>query len=263
MKTIDPIKLVAAVNPLPAAAVAGLDDAPECAIIRARVDAGRAAKPARAEFRHSSLRPVALAIAVAVILAVPALALSGALGDLFGFSNQGTPVDESSIDLNSASALKVTGVAPGTVKLLASRDGVGIYAAGSVDGNLCYFLGGPQRPDENGLSGGCLNASASARFPSPAQPVVDMTAFVYKPGADGETITRLAGVAADGVAKVQVLGVDCQVIATTPVNDNVYVDSSVPDFPAVAIRALDDNGKQVYLEKLRFWDKSACAAGGK
>ena len=260
MKTIDPLKLVAAVNPVPAAAIADLHAAPEFGLIRARVDAHRAEGAPRSDFRHSSLRPLAVAVAIAVVLAVPALALSGALGDLFGFSNHGTPVNENNIDLNSASALRVTGVAPGSVKLLASRGGVGIYAARTPGGNLCYFLGGPQRPDANGLSGGCLNAAASARFPSPEQPLVDMTVFMYKPGADGETITRLAGVAADGVAKVEVLGSECHVVADAAVVDNVYVDSSLPDTPAVGIRALDGNGKQVYHEKLRFWDRSVCAA---
>jgi hypothetical protein len=85
-----------------------------------------------------------------------------------------------------------------------------------------------------------------------------MTAFVYKPGATGERVTRLVGVAADGVARVQVLGVHCGVIAEAPVVNNVYVDADIPDDDAIGIQALGETGEPVYLKKLHFWNNSAC-----
>jgi hypothetical protein len=60
---------------------------------------------------------------------------------------------------------------------------------------------------------------------------------------------------------VQVLGLDCSVIAEAAVVDNVYLNADAPDQPASGIQALDDRGERVYLKKLRFWDKSACARG--
>jgi hypothetical protein len=150
------------------------------------------------------------------------------------------------------------------VKLLAARAGIGIYVARDGRGDLCYFAGPPNRNSlgERGLSGGCLNAAASQQFPSPAHPVIDMSAFVYRPGAIGEEVRRLAGIAADGVAKVEVLGLDCQIVTEAPVADNVYASSDLPKTDAVAIRGLDENGKRVFLFKMRFWDKSACASTG-
>jgi hypothetical protein len=89
-----------------------------------------------------------------------------------------------------------------------------------------------------------------------------MTLFEYRPGTVGEEVGRLAGVAADGVAKMEVLGMDCQVITEAPVIDNVYLTTDVPKKPAAAIVGLDATDKRVYLDKLRFWDQSSCATNG-
>jgi hypothetical protein len=40
------------------------------------------------------------------------------------------------------------------------------------------------------------------------------------------------------------------------------VAGDLPSTPAVAIEAIDQDGKPVFLDKLRFWDKSACATSG-
>jgi hypothetical protein len=247
----------AALNPVPSDRLAALASTPECERTHALIVAHPRLPPGHRNLRHSRLRLAALAVGLTVVLVVPALASSGRFGSLFGFSNDGTTVDTGDLDLQTASALDIVGAAPGTLKLLASRADVGIYAARGNNGNLCYFVGPPQ-PGKRGLSGGCMNAAASAKFPSPEQPVVDMTAFVYKPGATSEQVTRLAGVAADGVATMQVLGENCTVIAAAPVTDNVYINTKVPDKPAVAIQALNQNGDPVYRETLRFWDRSAC-----
>ena len=253
------LELFAALNPVPATHLTALAEAAERERTYALILSRRNEAP-RLDLRHARLRPAALATVAVVALALPALALSGQLGSLFRFSNPGSAVDTTSLDLNTASALQITGTDAGTLKLLASRDGVGIYAARTANGGVCYFSGAPDQPDERGLGGGCLNAEASARFPSLEQPVVDMTGFMYKPRAMGETVIRLAGVAADGVAKVQVLGLGCQVIAAAPVVDNVYVNANVPDTPAVGIEAIGNNGRRVYLEKLRFWRASSCVS---
>ena len=257
LKLTDPLTLLARANPVPACDVEVLALRPDYERTYALI-AARRSEPPPAPRRH---RRLAVVFAALLALAVPAYAFSGEIGSLFGFSNEGTSVDSGHIDLNSATALAVTGVAPGTLKLVASRAGIGIYAARSGSGNLCYFVGPPNGPDERGLGGGCLNRLASAEFPSPKEPVIDMSAFAYRAGAAGERITRLAGVAADGVATVEALGSDCRRLASVPVVDNVYAAADVPDAPAAAIQALDGNGNVLYLEKLRLWNKSACASG--
>ena len=261
--TLDPFAVLADANPYPPDRIAALERAPEreltWALILARSDEQPGVQRSLAK---PTPRRAAIAAAVVIALAVPSLALSSQLGSLLGFSNRGKSVDKSKIDLRAASALDITGPSKGTVKLLAARAGIGIYVARDGAGNPCYFVGPPNQNSlgERGLSGGCLNAAASKQFPSPAEPVIDMSTFVYRPGAAGEEVRRLAGIAADGVAKVQVLGLNCQVVTEVLVADNVYAGSDLPQTPVVAIRGLDENGKQVFLSKMRFWDNSACAS---
>jgi hypothetical protein len=259
MRDADPIQssldAFAALNPVPSSELPALERAPERARTLSLINAHRNGRATRTPIR---LRAAVAGIALTAMI-VPALAFSGQLRSLFGFTNQGNSVDTRALDLRTATALDTAG-ATGSVKLLASRAGIGLYLAHGEGGKLCLFVGPPNGPDERGLSGGCMNAAASASFPSPALPIIDMSAFFYKPRAVGEGISRLAGVAADGVAKIQIVGLDCQVIAEAPVMDNIYARTDLPETPAVAIVGLSHDGKRVYLNKLRFWDKSACAA---
>ncbi len=198
--------------------------------------------------RSSGLR-LALAGVVVVALALPALAFSGVLGSLFGFSNQGAPVAQH--DLSSLTSLNLSDVTQGSVVQLAGREGLGIYGARTASGNLCYFVGPPDRNDlkTQGLGGGCMTAHASASFPSPSDPVYDMSLFALAPGAAGPSIQRLAGVAADGVSSVQLLALsDCHVVATAPVSDNTYVANNLPTTPEAVIVARDASGNVVWHE---------------
>jgi hypothetical protein len=250
MKNGDLTAAIAALDPVPSAATAERECLPERELTLSRI---------RARRRRARTRSALVAAAVlAIALAIPALAVSGRLVPLFGFSNPGTSVDERTADLRTASALVLTGTRPGTLRLLASRGGVGVYIGRGERDGLCLFLGPPDGRLRGGLSGGCM-AVVPAGFPSPQEPVIDTTLFAYRPGEVGEQVVRLAGIAADGVAKVQVLGIDCRVVAETPVVDNVYVADDLPSAPAVAIEALDKNGNRVFLDRLRFWDDSACA----
>jgi hypothetical protein len=257
--TIDPIELLARVDPLSGREAPTFAAAAERRrtydLIHARREA-TAGRPSRFSPRRVAVAGIVLAIA----LGVPALATSGRLGSLFGFTNEGTPVDDRDIGLHTASALGAAG-ARGTVTLLAARDGVGIYAARGANGERCFFVGpATGMPGEN-LSGGCMNAAASTSFPSPEHPVVNLSQMMYRPGDVGEIVRRLQGVAADGVARMQVLGLDCSVIAEAPVVGNVYVTDDIPERPAAAIVGLDGDGRRVYVSKLRSWDESACTRG--
>lgn len=244
MKKIDALGAVAALNPY--IDLAALENPVERDRIFARVLARRGE---RAASLLPPRRVAAAAIVLATALVLPALAVSGRLGSIFGFSNAGKSVAR--VDLRSAKALDLAGA--GKVKLLAARNGIGVYTATGAGGERCFFVGPSRMPDRHGLGGGCLNSKASAGFPSREEPVVDMSAFVYVPYSKDEQVRRLAGVAADGVATMEVLGADCTVIARTSVQDNVYATADVPAKPAAGIRALDGNGSTVFLIKLRFW----------
>ena len=257
MTRSDGLQALAALDPVRAEDASSLTESSERERVYAAVLARARGRPVRSSSRLR-WRPLAAAAAVALALAIPALAASGGLRSLFGFSNEGSRVDERDLGLHTAAALDAVG-ARGTVTLLAARGGVGIYAARGAGGERCFFVGPPTGEPREDLSGGCMNRQASASFPSPQTPVLDLSAFVYRPGDVGELVRRLQGVAADGVARMQVLGMDCAVVAEASVERNVYVSADVPERPAAAIVGLGDDGRRVYLNRLRFWERSTCA----
>lgn len=246
-ETLDPVELFARLDPLSAGRLAALADGAEQERTFARISARLVGISPRTR-RLTRGRVVAAAVVV-VALAIPALAAGGVLSSLLSFSNRGTPVARHS--LSAVSAFDLSGAKRNTVVQLAARDGVGIYAAKTAAGDLCYFIGPRDRArlKAEGLGGGCLNAKASASFPSPGQPVVDISLYALAPGAAGPSIQRLAGVAADGVSSVQVLALaDCHVVTTAPVRDNVYVAGRLPMTPEAVIVARDAAGNAVWHE---------------
>jgi hypothetical protein len=268
MSTLDPIALLDAVNPLPANQVATLAGAPACDSIRAAIDRRRReTRPSRSW--HLPRRPAALAAVVIAVLAVPALALSGALDSLFGFSNGGTSITTSQVDLNDVQILEQDHVDAGAgIKLLATRDGEAFYVSRTSDGRTCLL---------NGPAGGTaptqilIGTPCERDFPSPQHPLLGQYTLVRKPvtpltGAQAaggippgklgpQTVGGLQGLAADGVATVEAIDADGHVILQASVIDNVYLarldvrDEQIT-VPAAKIVALDTNGAIVYTENI-------------
>jgi hypothetical protein len=183
-------------------------------------------------------RRVVIAVALAAAIAVPAAAFAGKLGDLLGISNDGTPVSMSTVlsgetKLDSAmQELKVGG----TMQYLGALNGVAFYATRNADGNFCFAM---VRVDgQFGKGFGCdLNAD---NFPS-----ADVQALTFP------DLRQLQGVAADGVATVQALDANGDVLDTTPVENNVFASTTdLPDGAAAAIRTLDAAGNVTATQDL-------------
>jgi len=245
-EALDPVDLFAQLDPLTADRLSDLADGAARETTFARIAARRDSSPARA--RSVPRRGLTIAAAAALALVIPALAFSGVFTSLFGFSNHGAPVEGS---LSAVHGFDLSGAKPGSVVQLAARGKVGVYGAKTAAGGLCYFIGPANQGKlkSEGLGGGCMNARASARFPSTAQPVVDISLYALAPGEAGPSIEQLAGVAADGVASIQLLALsDCRVIAATPVTDNVYVANDLPTVPEAQIVARDASGNAVWHE---------------
>jgi hypothetical protein len=246
----DPVQLLARFNPVTAERLDELAHGLDREATFARILA------VRRTFRQTNARRfprrrLAAAVVLAAALAVPALAFAGVLGSLFGFSNQGTPVGQDALS-SITNVLSRTGAAPGKLVQLAGRDGVGVYADRSTTGNLCFYVGPQAQADlkSSGLSGGCTNTNA-ANFPTPGDPVYDMSLFALAPGAAGPSVQRLAGVAADGVASIQVLALsDCHVVATAPVSGNVYIADNLPLTAEAQIVAIDAAGNPLWHESV-------------
>jgi hypothetical protein len=183
-------------------------------------------------------RRVVIAVALAAAVAVPATAFADKLGDLLGISNGGTPVPASSVvpgetELDDAMReLKVGG----TMQSLGTLNGVAFYATRNADGNFCFAM--VRLDGQFGKGFGCdLNAD---NFPS-----AKVQAITFP------ELTRLQGVAADGVTTVQALDANGNVLDSTPVEDNLFASTTVvPAGAATAIRTLDADGNVTATQQL-------------
>jgi hypothetical protein len=130
-------------------------------------------------------------------------------------SNQGTPVPATAETRRTLRRLGISDAS--TVYRLAVRDGRAFYRLGANRrGVACYSSGRPQEP---GLIG---SASCASGFPSRVQPVLDFTSVELS--RDGSVrLLRAEGIAADAVATIELVDRAGAVLATAPVEENVYV----------------------------------------
>ena len=145
----------------------------------------------------------------------PTVAFAGRLGDLLGISNGGTTVSTSDVlpgypALDQAMQELHVG---GTMQYLGTLNGVAFYATRNASGDFCIAINHVNEQYDKGF--GCL-ASAD-NFPSG-----DVKALTFPPA------TMLDGVAADGVATVEALDADGNVLASTPVVNNLFVGGVDP-----------------------------------
>jgi hypothetical protein len=193
-------------------------------------------KPVSARF--SPRRALVLA-AVAAAICVPAVALAD--GGLFGFSTQGTPVATSATPFSQASGLQAAMDEldfPSTLQQIATRDGIAFYAAQRSDGRMCVavdFAPGEDAHKAVACDLGNPSVAGEPGFPSQERPILDFS----------RTGDHLAGFAADGVTTVDLLDASGNVIASAPVEDNVYAKASTPAGGS-AVEALDGQGNVVY-----------------
>ncbi len=178
-------------------------------------------------------RRYALAVAATAIVLVPAAL---AADRLLGISNEGTSVPLSSVlpgqsQLDQALQDMQVGA---TMQLLGDVNGVRIYAARNAGGHVCLAIDHVAATYEKGVF--CdLNEPG---FPSPDAQVLSF------PG-------MLQGIAADGVATVELVARDGTVLDSTPVTNNLFASSvRVGIGVAAFIEALDGNGKVLSKQKL-------------
>jgi hypothetical protein len=191
------------------------------------------------EAMHVRPRRIAIAVTLAAAIAIPATAFAGKLGDLLGITNDGTPVPVNSVlpgETKLDAAMKELKVG-GTMQSLGTLNGVAFYATRNADSNFCFAM---VRVDgQFGKGFGCdLNAD---NFPS-----ANVQALTFP------DLTRLQGVAADGVATVQALDANGNVLDSTPVEDNLFASATdLPDGAVAEIRTLDAAGNVTATQQFR------------
>ena len=159
---------------------------------------------------HQPLRVRRLAVAAVVMaaIAVPAVAFGSRLAGVLGISNEGSTVPATSVlpgqsQLDQALQDMQVG---STMQYLGALDGVKFYAQRNADGKFCFAIDHYTEQYEKGVL--CdLNAD---NFPS-----ADVQAITFPRG--------LQGIAADGVATVELLDANGNVLDSTPVTNNLFV----------------------------------------
>jgi hypothetical protein len=207
MNTNDVIARLAAANPIPTDAPLHLPE------------------PVRVPRRRA-----AVAIALAAAVAVPAVAFAGRLGDLLGITNEGATLSTSNVLpgyplLDQAMQELNVGA---TMQYLGTLNGVAFYATRNASGDFCIAIDRVDAQYDKGF--GCLANAGS--FPSG-----DVKALTFPPAS------MLDGVAADGVATVEALDADGNVLASTPVVNNLFVSGDqLPAGSVAYVQTLDVNG---------------------
>jgi hypothetical protein len=179
---------------------------------------------------HVPRRRAAVTIALAAAVAVPAVAFAGRLGDLLGISNEGAAVSTNGVlpgypALDQAMQELNVGA---TMQYLGTLNGVAFYATRNASGDFCIAIDRVDAQYDKGF--GCL--AHADTFPSG-----DVKALTFPP------VSMLDGVAADGVATVEALDADGNVLASTPVVNNLFVSGDqLPAGSVAYVQTLDASG---------------------
>jgi hypothetical protein len=144
-----------------------------------------------------------------------------------------------------------------SVRLLANHGGFNFYVI-EVRGRYptrCYATGHAGQPS---LFGSMMcpipgQRAGPGSFPSAEKPVLDQSLFLPRGGQ--ARVFRLVGFAAVAVKKVGLLTADGDVIATLPVVNSTYMNTTgLPAKRVEAIVAFDGSGRRVYCEDIAAED---------
>jgi len=139
-----------------------------------------------------------------------------------------------------------SGAPMGDNSLLAIRGTRAYYRIGT--GASCYATGPALRGEHTFGKMMC-----AADFPSSERPIMDFT-VMHGTRRDGQitdlTVAISEGIAADGVASVGFRTAAGEIVATTPVQDNVYYHATPPSGTVTELVALGSDGKVLYSQPL-------------
>lgn len=185
--------------------------------------------PAPARRRRVPVRRLAVGLAAVAVLVPAAVAVA----DQIGVSNGGTTVPTSSAPLDQV--LQELNVGS-TMQYLGTLNGVAFYAGRDGAGHFCLSIEHVGQQYEKG---------AGCDWRADGFPSVTVRALEFPPAR------QLEGVAADGVATVQALDAEGNVLDSTPVVHNLFASNLELNGAATAIRTLDADGNVLTTQQLR------------
>lgn len=180
---------------------------------------------------------------VTVVVALSAATIAVAIGrttespqQYDHLTNSGIPV---AVSERNASILRDGGGEP-VLNRLGTRAGVAFYAGRGATGGPCYAIG----PVETGGIAALACLRPPTQFPSADTPILNLSGISANPQAHSITFLGLSGLAADGVARVGLIGAD-GVLHDTEVQDNIYY-ADLPQIEAKALVAFDPSGQEIF-----------------
>jgi len=182
------------------------------------------------------VRRLAFAAVLAIAVAIPAVAFGGRLVGVLGISNNGSTVPVTSVlpgqsQLDQALQDMKVG---STMQYLGALDGVKFYAQRNSDGKFCFAIDHYTQQYEKGVL--CdLNAD---NFPSPGVQAISFP-------------RSLQGVAADGVATVELVDANGTMLDSAHVTNNLFVsDKRFEQGQAAYLVTLDASGSVLSRQAL-------------
>lgn len=197
----------------------------------------------------------------AVVIAVPVALLlvlsGGAAGKTSAFgvvSNEGAvlgealaPVDQARIANMHTNAAQTNdpnlsgGQLTGQVTEMGVIGGRAFYRFGSGGGVDCFTVG-----DASSTAPRFGTIECSPDFPTVSDPLLDFSVFQWATGGP-HYVLRAEGIAADGVAKVGFLDASGDMVASTKVENNMYVFQGLPpNLAPSSLAAYDAVGIKIY-----------------
>lgn len=145
-----------------------------------------------------------------------------------------------------ADILRDGGAGP-ELRFLGERGGHAFYIVSALTGGLCVAMG-PR--GSYGLAVlACPHGSAAAPFPSLEEPLLGVSGVDYEPTSGGIQYFTLEGFAADGIARVGLIG-DDGILYDAAVVQNIYYRKLGTAVSARALVAYDRSGAVVYRREL-------------
>ena len=153
------------------------------------------------------------------------------------------PLSQVDLPAGRLAALQSAGLTG--IRLIGQTQGFAFYAFDLKNNRQCYDA---VRQTTARIVGGIMRCSSNPTgptFPSPERPVVDLSLVGADAGQPIHTI-QLAGIAADGIAAVAVLGSDGNVYGKTQVVGNVYVSTGLPPQADGPVITYDASGATIW-----------------
>jgi hypothetical protein len=225
-------------------------------LLRKRISERTSAPRSELWSRYGSARVSRRAWAIAIgalllvgLLVAPPVGLGSRILDLVGGISGGNDVPTSRLSREDRWLLKHRGVFYWrSIRFLGAGGTTAYYLITRAGGSSCVAVGLLRNRPHIG-SVDCQAPGAGAEFPSTKRPILDRS--MYSVGsASRQWMLVLAGLAADGVARVGVVDAHGR-LYSTPTVRHVYYLSDLPDGPLRAIVASDAYGRRIYTLPLQ------------